>query len=197
MKVTCRGSTVRGHAAEADKLLIKPRRVGQVGAGTPRNRSNEGHAASGGQYSRESPRAAGTSLAQPSQAVTDTHSVLGETRAAEPLQTVEIITGRGPSADSHVVSLDPSHVDQTYGFRPTALILLQYCIQGFNDLFTWPIASYRPPRSYIEVTFADEAAAYSSRPERERTPSPTDTGTRSKRSGTTRSRPNGHSTRAC
>ena len=84
--------------------------------------------------------------------------------AAEPLQTVEIITGRGPSADSHVVSLDPSHVDQTYGFRPTALILLQYCIQGFNDLFTWPIASYRPPRSYIEVTFADEAAAYSSRP---------------------------------
>jgi len=28
----------------ADKLLIKPRPVGQVGAGNPRNRSNERHA---------------------------------------------------------------------------------------------------------------------------------------------------------
>ena len=87
-----------------------------------------------------------------------------KSNAADPLRTVEIITGRGSSADSHVVSLDPAHVDQTYGFRPTALILLQYCIQGFNDLFTWPIGAYRPPRSYIEVTFADEGAAYSSRP---------------------------------
>jgi len=48
----------------ADKLLIKPRRVGQVGAGNPRNRSNERHAPQSGQYSQESPRAAGTSLAQ-------------------------------------------------------------------------------------------------------------------------------------
>jgi hypothetical protein len=84
--------------------------------------------------------------------------------AAEPLQTVEISTGRGPAADTHAVSLDPSDVDQDFGFRPTALILLQYCIQGFNDLFASPIAAYRPPRNYIEVTFADEAAAYSSRP---------------------------------
>lgn len=60
-----------------DKLLIKPRRVGRVGAGNPRNRSNEGHAPQSGQYSRESPRAAGTSLAQqPSRAIVDTHSVL-------------------------------------------------------------------------------------------------------------------------
>ena len=44
MKVTGRGSTVRGHADIGGQALIKPRRVGQVGAGNPRNRSNEGHA---------------------------------------------------------------------------------------------------------------------------------------------------------
>jgi hypothetical protein len=42
-EVTCRGSTVKGHASRADKLLIKPRRVGQVGGGHSRDRSNARH----------------------------------------------------------------------------------------------------------------------------------------------------------
>jgi hypothetical protein len=95
---------------------------------------------------------------------TDSILVSVKRSAARPLRTVEIITGRGQSEDSRAISLDPWDLDQDYGFRPTALILLQYCIQGFNDLFASPIAAYRPPRNYIEVTFADEAAAYSSRP---------------------------------
>src|SRR5438270_595716 len=33
-----------GSRPEADKLLIKPRQVGQAGAGNPRDRSNERHA---------------------------------------------------------------------------------------------------------------------------------------------------------
>ena len=43
-EVTCRGSTVKGHASKADKLLIKPRRVGQVGVGHSRDGSNARHA---------------------------------------------------------------------------------------------------------------------------------------------------------
>jgi nucleoside-diphosphate-sugar epimerase len=51
--------------------------VGQAGVGSPRDRSNERHAPKDGQYSRESPQAAGTSLTdQPCRATTNTHSVL-------------------------------------------------------------------------------------------------------------------------
>src|SRR5664279_5059902 len=65
-----------GSRQQADKLLIKPRRVGQVGAGSTRDRSNERHAQSG-QYSRESPRTAGTHPAGPAlPGRPQTHSVL-------------------------------------------------------------------------------------------------------------------------
>ena len=76
MKVTCRGSTVKGHAATADKLLIKPRRVGQVGAGNPRNRSNARHTQRRPVFSRvtSSCRHQPGSTTQPSRL--KTHSVL-------------------------------------------------------------------------------------------------------------------------
>src|SRR6476659_10236336 len=51
-----------GSRQTADKLLIKPRQVGQVGVGSPRNRSNARHTEQGGQYSREAPQAADSSL---------------------------------------------------------------------------------------------------------------------------------------
>lgn len=47
---------------KTDKLLIKPRRMGQVGAGNVRNGSNARHDLTTGQCSQESPRAAGPSL---------------------------------------------------------------------------------------------------------------------------------------
>ena len=118
--------------------------------------------------------------------------------AADPLQTVEIITGRGSSADSHVVSLDPSHVDQTYGFRPTALIPAPVLHPGIQR--SVHLAHRRvPPAPELHrghLCGRGGRILQSARYERERA-SPTDTGTRSKPSGTTRSRPNGHSTRAC
>src|SRR5215208_293268 len=43
-EVTCRGSTVKGHAFRADKLLIKPRRVDQDGVGHTRDGTNARHA---------------------------------------------------------------------------------------------------------------------------------------------------------
>src|SRR4029077_19923811 len=68
----CEGCRPKG-----EKLLMRPRHVGQAGVGSPRDRSNERQAPKDGQYSRESPQAAGTSLTdQPCRATTNTHSVL-------------------------------------------------------------------------------------------------------------------------
>lgn len=83
MKLTGRGSTVKGHAGNGGQAPNQAKTSGPGRCRQPRNRSNERHAPQGGQYSRESPRAAGTSLAQqPNRATFNTHSVL--IRAALP-----------------------------------------------------------------------------------------------------------------
>lgn len=57
--VSRHGSTVKGHARGADKLLIKPGPAGQAGAGSSRATSNGRHARTRPAFS-ESPPAAGT-----------------------------------------------------------------------------------------------------------------------------------------
>jgi hypothetical protein len=47
---------------------------------------------------------------------------------------------------------------------PVWLMLVNYCIQGLNDLFEVPHERYDPPRTYMQVTMRDEAGTWSSRP---------------------------------
>jgi hypothetical protein len=85
-------------------------------------------------------------------------------RVDPPLRAITVTTGRGEVQDTHTVSLAPADVDQDYGYRPTALMLIQYCIQGMNDLFAPPVMAYPQPRNYIEIAYTDELGRYSSSP---------------------------------
>jgi hypothetical protein len=77
VKVTGRGSTVKGHASNGGQAPNQAKTSAPGRCRQPQEQVNERHACSGGQYSRESPRAAGTSLAQqPNRADFNTHSVL-------------------------------------------------------------------------------------------------------------------------
>lgn len=48
------------------------------------------------------------------------------------------------------------------------LLLAHFCIQSINDLLEEPFGGYTPPRTYMQVTMADERGLYSSRPGAER-----------------------------
>ena len=43
-------------------------------------------------------------------------------------------------------------------------MIVNYCIQGLNDLFEVPVDRYPDPRTYTAVTMRDEAGTWSSRP---------------------------------
>jgi hypothetical protein len=95
----------------------------------------------------------------------NTDSILvcvAEPRDGESLSALSVTTGLDEK-DTKTVSVDLSTAT---GYWPTRLMLLNYCIQGLNDLFAPALSAYTPPRTYIEVTMRDELAAYSSRPEK-------------------------------
>ena len=46
----------------------------------------------------------------------------------------------------------------------TRVMIVNFAIQGLNDLFATADDDYTPPRTYTQVTMRDEAASYSSRP---------------------------------
>jgi hypothetical protein len=48
------------------------------------------------------------------------------------------------------------------------LLIAHFCIQAINDLLEEPFDGYVPPRTYMQVTMADEDGRYSSRPGAER-----------------------------
>ena len=48
--------------------------------------------------------------------------------------------------------------------RPVWLMIINYCIQGLNDLFEVPVDRYPDLRTYMRVTMRDEAGTWSSRP---------------------------------
>jgi hypothetical protein len=92
---------------------------------------------------------------------TDTILVCLARRAGVPLTGVSVTTG-----------FDPAHTRFAYvdlttarSYWPTRLLLLNYCIQGLNDLFAPPYNAYAPPRTYMQVTMRDENSKYCSRPE--------------------------------
>ena len=45
------------------------------------------------------------------------------------------------------------------------LMIIGYLNQALNDLFAQPLAAYQPPRNFAQVTYQDEKALFSSRPE--------------------------------
>ena len=57
------------------------------------------------------------------------------------------------------------------GAGSARLLLAHFCIQAINDLLEVPFAGgvYAPPRTYMQVTMADERGVYSSRPGATRT----------------------------
>lgn len=88
----------------------------------------------------------------------------------EGLSSVTVVTNasQGPGVDD-TTPVDLTGSTEPYGYRPVALVLIQYCIQALNDLFEKPIDAYDPPRNYIEITYEDEHALFSSRPEQRET----------------------------
>ena len=82
-----------------------------------------------------------------------------------PLRKVTIRTPAAGTAPADEWCWMSGEVDEDFGYRPVALLLLQYSIQGFNDLFAAPDPDYKPPRNFIEIAFADEQAKYSGRPQ--------------------------------
>lgn len=97
------------------------------------------------------------------QAVVDrsTDSVLVTVHRAShgPVEHVVVTTGGDQHTGVTLTDTTPP------GQRPVAVMIIQFCIQGLNDLFTTPCEDYQPPRDYIQITWSDEDAAYSSKPQ--------------------------------
>ncbi|OLT14347.1 hypothetical protein BJF78_02625 [Pseudonocardia sp. CNS-139] len=74
--------------------------------------------------------------------------------------------GSLPAVSVQAPEWDPgSPVDLAAGPpRPVWLMIVNYCIQGLNDLFGAPVDRYDPPRTYTGVTMRDEFGTWSSRP---------------------------------
>jgi hypothetical protein len=91
----------------------------------------------------------------------DTILVCRAQQAGASLASVGVTTGFDPSY------MRFQNVDLTVArsYWPTRLLLLNYCIQGLNDLMAPPLDAYIPPRTYIQVTMSDELSKYGSRPE--------------------------------
>lgn len=83
--------------------------------------------------------------------------------------TISAATGDGTGdRDTVMVALAPP--GRLTHRAPVGLMIVVFAIQGLNDLFETPLASYTPPRSFAEVTYSDERAQFSSKPESKETP---------------------------
>ncbi len=88
--------------------------------------------------------------------------VISRRRGGAPLTEVMITTrADGAEADRSVVDVILAPRDA----QPVAVMIIAYAIQGLNDLFVEPVASYRPPRNFAQIAFSDEQALFSGRPE--------------------------------
>jgi hypothetical protein len=74
--------------------------------------------------------------------------------ASTPRPVVQVV--RGGVRSGQLVLDDPP--------KPARLLLLNYCIQGFNDLFEIPEYHHSPPKTYMGIAMLDEGGLYSSRP---------------------------------
>ncbi|MFD1529095.1 hypothetical protein [Pseudonocardia aurantiaca] len=74
--------------------------------------------------------------------------------------------GSHPAVTVHAPAWEPgSPVDLSADPpEPVWLMIVNYCIQGLNDLFGAPVDRYEPPRTYAGVTMRDEYGTWSSRP---------------------------------
>ena len=84
-----------------------------------------------------------------------------------PVGAIRIITGDRDKPGQRVDDVEvAAQLGGETTYRPTALMMIHYAIQGFNDLFERPVALYDPPRSFIDVTFEDDQGKFSGRPGR-------------------------------
>jgi hypothetical protein len=84
-----------------------------------------------------------------------------------PVGAIRIVTGDKDRPGQRVDDVEVAAlVGAATTYRPTALMMIHYAIQGFNDLFERPVALYDPPRSFIDVTFEDDQGRFSGRPGR-------------------------------
>jgi hypothetical protein len=100
-------------------------------------------------------------------------------RNGAPLRTITVTTRNdGAEFEQVVVPLgppagpaeptgaeDPPEADLPTPPAAVGLMIIGYLNQALNDLFAHPLAAYQPPRNFAQVTFQDEKALFSSRPE--------------------------------
>ena len=84
----------------------------------------------------------------------------------------DTVTFSGPDPDGAPVEFDVGgrRVGEADagGQGRARLLIAHFCIQAINDLLEEPFDGYVPPRTYMQVTMADEDGRYSSRPGAER-----------------------------
>ena len=84
----------------------------------------------------------------------------------------DTVTFSGPDPDGAPVEFDVGgrRVAEADAGGPgrARLLIAHFCIQAINDLLEEPFGGYVPPRTYMQVTMADEDGRYSSRPGAER-----------------------------
>ena len=84
----------------------------------------------------------------------------------------DTVTFSGPDPDGAPVEFDVGgrRVAEADAGGPgrARLLIAHFCIQAMNDLLEEPFDGYVPPRTYMQVTMADEDGRYSSRPGAER-----------------------------
>jgi hypothetical protein len=84
----------------------------------------------------------------------------------------DTVTFSGPDPDAAPVVFDVGgrRVAEADAGGPgrARMLIAHFCIQAINDLLEEPFAGYAPPRTYMQVTMADERGLYSSRPGAER-----------------------------
>ena len=84
----------------------------------------------------------------------------------------DTVTFSGPDPDGAPVEFDVGgrRVAEADAGGPgrARLLIAHFCIQAINDLLEEPFDGYVPPRTYMQVTMADEDGPYSSRPGAER-----------------------------
>ncbi|MFP5283248.1 MAG: hypothetical protein ACLGIF_07340, partial [Actinomycetes bacterium] len=104
---------------------------------------------------------------------TDSVVVSVPRRGGERLRSVTVHTQGHDDAgvfreDQTVVAFEEEPglgADPPWAYGPSGLMIIHYCIQGaFNDLFTAPSDTYAPPRSFIQLAYADERAVFSGMP---------------------------------
>jgi hypothetical protein len=76
---------------------------------------------------------------------------------AVPARTVDVRSGGGGQEPEHI-RLDVKPL------RRVRFAIVNFAIQGHNDLFAEPRGPYEPPRTYMQLTMRDERGVWSSRP---------------------------------